>query len=185
MPKKKEKPSNSLFDMLELVQPEVPSVKKPTKGLSAGLDDDRTYDLDVAKWRCGANSSKKGVRLGGTHRTSMHTLDGYMCCLGQFAAQRGVDPEIYRATDENGKDGIATPYELQMLLQKRKKLKKGKPYDRFMFDPKAEQNTALASRLMMINDSVATTIDEKIEGIRNALHSNGIRLRVLNRASVR
>lgn len=56
------------------------------------------FTIDRSKWRCGGGDD--GDRARGTGATLLLNEEGYMCCLGQFCQQLGVDGLLRRATPD-------------------------------------------------------------------------------------
>ena len=125
------------------------------------------YTLDVSKWRCGRNGPKKL----GEGDTQLLNEQGYSCCLGQFALDAGVDPEVMLD------DACGNPSDLSNVLDK--------AYDHnfvklsILTNFCQYQNTGLAINLMRINDGVYTTYQQKIKEIRKALEKEGHALKVI------
>lgn len=121
------------------------------------------YTLDVAKWRCGGAEQQLG-----SGPTQMANSNGFMCCLGQFALKH---------TKKHLKVPLTTPHALATELQK--------AYDP-VFVIKAEgkhgfEHTELACDLMSLNDSEYTSVNDKVQSIRELLRQNGHTLRVRNK----
>mgnify|MGYP000274162414 CR=1 FL=1 len=114
-----------------------------------------TYTLDVSKWRCGID----GDQALGFGFTCMLNKNGYSCCLGQFAQQKGVSSALM--------SGLAYPYRI------------GYQYDtRFVSEHLG--NTTLASDLAAVNDNIHTTPAEKVAKIRGLLAMTGAELVVID-----
>ena len=56
----------------------------------------KEFTIDRSKWRCGGDSNSK---LGEGY-TQLLNKKGYMCCLGQIAAQMGFDKESIKNIGE-------------------------------------------------------------------------------------
>ena len=124
------------------------------------------FTLDIKKWRCGRNPdpqiSRGTTSLGGCPTLMYHekAQSHNMCCLGQFAVNMGVP------LDEL--EGKAYPRQL--------KCDSGvAAVDRYvsLFRP-------LTDRLVKINDNSETSIQDKVNLIREVLHDHGHRLTVIN-----
>lgn len=131
------------------------------------------YILDVSKWRCGSvgvNESSDdniGNRLG-KGSTKFLNQQGYMCCLGQFAKQQGVDDAYLRVA--------FSPVDICTFDTN------NKIYDEAFIVNKSEgyRNSELAKTLVGINDDSTTTIDTKINQIKDELHKYNHTLTVIN-----
>lgn len=125
---------------------------------------DTIYTLDLSKWRCGDNSPNDDCRLG-DGETKMLNKHGFMCCLGQFAEQRGYG----EACLGNGEPSDIASLHLEV-------------YDeRFVFIDDEDGgsnagNTALANECIEINDAVATDIWQKLCALAERLDREGLRL---------
>jgi hypothetical protein len=118
------------------------------------------YTLDVSKWRCG-NLGPNQLGDGGTR---MLNAKGYMCCLGQFASQKGVE------------DGILLDAGFPITIAN----KLNKSYDDSFITTSSHMQTELAHKLMSINDYEYTTVQQKIYHIRDTLVAAGHTLTVIN-----
>ena len=119
------------------------------------------YILDVAKWRCGGDFDEPNHL--GEGPTYMLNDEGYMCCLGQFAKQAGVeDIEL----TERG-----TPGAVSRGL--------GKVYDPLFID-KHYTNQAIVEKLIHVNDDPLIYPTQKIQMIRELLEEEGHTLKVVN-----
>lgn len=116
------------------------------------------YILDIAKWRCGYNSNH-ALGEGGT---LMLNKEGYSCCLGQFALQKGV--EQYVLLNRGTPVGCCLDYDPNFVKMDNENL----------------INTTLSIELMDINDSTETTPKEKIQLIKQKLAEHGLALKVVN-----
>lgn len=129
------------------------------------------YKLDLSTWRCGGREHSAFLRTNcslGVGETQMLNAEGYSCCLGQFASQKGVD----------GSDLIDQP-EPHLVARRI-----GKLYDRAFvrYCKDAIQRTyltQLASECIAINDNPETTVERKIELLRAALARKGHTLTVI------
>ncbi len=68
------------------------------------MENTKVITIDRSKWRTG----REGPNSSGVGRTSLLNKEGYMCCLGFFCLQRGIE-EVYLG-------GIYTPYSINPLL---------------------------------------------------------------------
>lgn len=125
-----------------------------------------TYTIDLAKWRCGDDSDIAGCRLGeGT--TAMLTANGFMCCLGQFAHQRGYGEFCAGNGDpsEVARDCGAAYDELFVRID-------------FDTDDFATENTRLADECIYINDNGSTDIWTKLCLLAERMNREGLTLLV-------
>ena len=125
------------------------------------------YKLDVSKWRSGG----LGENRTGIGDTAMLNNEGCMCCLGQFAKQKGVSDD----------DLINTPYPNTVNLRT------GKRYDQaFVHNGK---DTKLAEKLMEINDGdgeyESLTPKQRVDAIRAELKKHGHYLTVIGYKSLK
>lgn len=115
------------------------------------------YTLDMNTWRCGGGSFPAGQvnpNILGKGVTYLLNEEGYMCCLGQFGRQAGLDDsKLFR---------IETPMCVDV----------DGAYDPAFVDD-ALEDTTLAEALMEINDDGTTTPEEKISLIRATLQDAG------------
>jgi len=116
--------------------------------------------LDYSKWRCGMSGHNKL----GVGYTSLKNLDGYMCCLGQWCQQLGVDEK------ELGRNGepwlLKTKADISLFTESD--------------NGGGLQNNKLALNAMFINDELATSPAEKINKLTTLLASHNIELEVIN-----
>lgn len=122
------------------------------------------YTLDIATWRSGWF----GQYQHGEGIVRMLNNEGFSCCLGQFALQRGLSQELLFH--------CAGPNDVAMFLRE-----EGKEfqYDSNFVDVGGE-HTALASALIFANDDENSTARERVENIRTALENAGHTLTVIN-----
>lgn len=118
------------------------------------------YTLDVSKWRCGQN----GPNELGEGNTSLLNKEGFMCCLGQFAKQKGVSE--LNLLDNGEPSDLQEGYD--PLFVKGSKYKED---DTCIYD-----NTPLADHLMQINDDENSNVKDKIQAISGALKDAGCEL---------
>lgn len=127
----------------------------------------KEYTLYIPEWRCG----RQGDYALGEGDTQMLNEEGFMCCLGQFALQEGVDESdvfaCYTPAQVADKVGI---------------------YDPKLVRPNSGNSqyqgsyliTDLTGSLMDINDDTHTTPVKKIRLIREELSLYGITLNVVD-----
>jgi hypothetical protein len=116
----------------------------------------KQFILDYSKWRCGRDSATNKLGEG---YTRLLNQEGYMCCLGQYCEQEGVDVALLKNKYAPQSLGIKIP-----LLTK----------DGFW-------ETELSIKAMRINDNQFTTPDEKIEKLRELFAAQGVELKVINK----
>lgn len=121
------------------------------------------YTLDVAKWRCGGQSDRTNSL--GQGKTSMLNCDGFSCCLGQFALQKGVPAEALIC-----KHYPSDVFRLSPTVYN---------YDKSFLDDEGN-NTRLTICCANINDDYYTTVRVKIALLKDALISEGHELEVVN-----
>ena len=133
------------------------------------------YVLQLSKWACGYFQQQYDPNLdlnqvyglGGTLDTLMLNEEGYMCCLGQFAKQAGVCDEYLL--------GAIGP---SVVAQKLDKNQLRADYDPNFVNEFGKQ-TQLTKMLMTINDNSDSSVNEKIDQIRNQLKKYGHSLKVI------
>lgn len=123
------------------------------------------YILDVNKWRSGGE--RRQTKLGHGD-TLMLNKEGFQCCLGQFASQRGVSDS--HLMNQNEPAAVKSDVAYDSLFVQPAKARGPSPF----------VNTALANALIDINDSQILSIEERIDGIRKKLGAHGHTLRVIN-----
>ena len=112
--------------------------------------------LDYRKWVCGGDSGIKRLkekRAKPTQRTvlgkglsALLNEDGYMCCLGQFCKQAGVDRKLmYKA---------AFPSEVEVIIEELSGTDKG-------YDSDFSKNAA------EINDDGEITVIQKVRKLKD------------------
>lgn len=127
----------------------------------------KTLTLDLAKWRCGGNTSEPTNRMG-EGRTMLCNGEGYMCCLGQFAPQ--INPKVKDAILYTG-----DPYNIKIngvdifVESLNFKNEMGSMY-----------NTDLSIAAININDDEETTVQEKIEKLKTLFENEGYTIVVIN-----
>lgn len=125
------------------------------------------YVLDVSKWICGGGVSHPESREGcsiGTGFSQMLNSEGFMCCLGQFAKQKGVKDSLLL--------NRTSPTRVEQFSNVGQ-------YDPTFLDEEC-CHTQLSMDLMRINDDRSTKIEDKIESIRSLLAAEGHELEVIN-----
>lgn len=134
----------------------------------------KSYTLVISDWRCGHFAPPESGRRLGLGFTSMLNDEGRMCCLGQFARQAGVSDNYLLGEDcpVGVADKMGRAYDTNFVVPASAPATEEEEYDLFV-------HTALANRLMNINDDEKTTIAEKVSAIREALESHGIQLQVI------
>lgn len=124
------------------------------------------FTIDRGKWICGVPEKLRGepvygIKAHGQGRTALLNRDGFMCCLGQIAEQRGIDrehlleegyPSELRGDALPKIEGfLATFYE--------------DPEEGFVHPETGQRgwvgNTALAERAMGINDAEGCILAER------------------------
>lgn len=127
------------------------------------MDNVKTYTLYIPKWRCGSDSARQNARLG-LGETRMLNEQGYMCCLGQFAAQAGVAPSELLGV--NGPCGVGRLYDPNFVKQ--------------TTITRTFYGTDLAIELVKINDCVEQDIWAKVSTIESLLEEYGLKLIVVD-----
>ncbi len=137
---------------------------------------DNTYVLDISKWRCGGDVL--GDHKLGLGSTQMLNEEGYMCCLGQCAAQQGVPESILL--------NCADPSDISRCLQK---AKKKIVYDQNMIHPMRcpptltkgkvyYKNSSFANDAMRINDHPKLTTKMRVEKLQALFEKHGFKLEI-------
>ena len=126
----------------------------------------QVYVLDYTTWRSGVNSSR---RLG-DGPTKLLNDDGYSCCLGQFAQQKGIKNKdlLQLIEPEQLANALSTGYDKNFI--RLVDTEEGE----FFF------NTELTQWLINANDSPTLTPAKKLFKIRRLLHDAGCRLVIKN-----
>ena len=120
------------------------------------METNKKLILDYSKWRCG-EGSEYSVGEGGT---ALLNEEGYMCCLGQFGKQMGMNDEEML----NKGEPIECNTHTQVPL--------------FIND-----NYSFVADAISINDDELTTPERKIELLKERLDIEGIELEVINKPS--
>lgn len=121
----------------------------------------KTLVLDCSTWRCGSNGKNKL----GKGVTALLNNQGYMCCLGQFAEQLGVDESLL--LNEGQPDDIEVNRVIELITVKNKL---GGIKDNSMFTERATK----------INDNALTTPQQKIKQLTRLLKKYRRELKVIN-----
>ncbi len=132
----------------------------------------KTYYLHVDKWRCGGDVGDSSQL--GTGPTKMLNNQGYMCCLGQCAEQRGVHPTYLMSNSDP--DGVS-----RML----KENFADSNYDQLMLKNPSPvrlrtNNSSFAVEAMRINDALRFTKSERAQALVDHFAKHGYRLIVVD-----
>ena len=123
--------------------------------------------LDYSKWRCGGSS---GIHSVGKGDTALLNKQGYMCCLGQWESQLGLEAKLLLGIGEPSEiPGACDPYGLFSYV--------------FHSREREIRNTKLSEDAIFINDNDETTPDEKIKQLTELLAQHNIELKVINKPS--
>lgn len=112
------------------------------------------FVIDRDKWRCGGMLGAYRLGLG---ETALLNPEGYMCCLGQVAAQCGVPLNNLKDTGEP----VELVYELplsdvpEILVSLEEELEDDETGE------KVNRNSRLSDRAMEINDALDYTLAER------------------------
>jgi len=125
--------------------------------------------LDYNTWKCGGDpfdtsDAQDYPNVLGKGQTLLLNKNGYMCCLGQFASQLGVDTSLLKGAGEPDEINIDDTI---VLLTKRDDM------DRI-------RNTDFSKKAIEINDNKRTTPLEKIAQLKALCKLNDILLTVIN-----
>ena len=120
------------------------------------------YELDVSKWKSG-NEHLDPDNVWGVGITALLNDDGYMCCLGQFALQKGVAPETLLNKDDPNDIDVIYDENFQMINDLNELI-----------------NTPFANHLIQHNDRCGLTPLERINKIRSELRFYGHDLIIKN-----
>lgn len=118
----------------------------------------KTLILDESKWRCGSDSKSLKIRRG-RGETRLLNKEGYMCCLGQFSLQLNKNLR---------KEDIFHLFWTEDIEKKVPLL--NKKCNSYIC------STKLAEKAIMINDSVFTTVEEKVKKLRGLFKKEGYRI---------
>lgn len=137
------------------------------------------FKLDLDKWICGKGQgflspdSYPVINSLGKGETSLLNPQGFMCCLGQFCTQHGVDllPTTLVGTPED-----LSKNKIDLILNSGLVDSNEITYPNYK---KTITNSLMSSRLIDINDDPGTAINTKLTLMRKELESNGLRLLVL------
>lgn len=128
--------------------------------LSASVDE-KTYILDASVWRSGGWGLENRTGEG---PVEMLNREGYMCCLGQLAFQRGVSQKNLL--------GFHNPVQVAVG--------EGRQYDENFVDPITKFHTPLARYAITINDDAGRGVGLRIADLKDLFNRNGLRVLVIN-----
>ena len=121
------------------------------------------FTIDYLKWRCGGSDRPENNNALGKGDTALLNIQGFMCCLGQCALQRGFSRETIfnlNSPTDLGKEDIIFNYKLNI----------GGGF----------LNTPLSVNAISINDDTESTPKEKIEKLIPLFAANGHELEFIN-----
>ena len=120
--------------------------------------------LDYDKWICGQGFVQEAIvgNFQGEGDTALLNEEGYMCCLGQFYEQVGVDKD--KLLGEGTPDDL--DYDVEALT--------------YRDEVNILYNSQLASDAITINDNVKTTIQEKVIFLRELFADTGFEIEFIN-----
>lgn len=125
----------------------------------------QTFTIDCNTWRCGDDGKYK---LGEGNTTLLNN-EGFMCCLGQVALQLDVHEADLLGVGEP--EGVESDTILGLLVTNE-------------WDEDSENdikhNTVLSSEAMGINDNGNTTIETKINDLKELFKADGYGLEFIN-----
>jgi len=125
----------------------------------------QTFTIDCNTWRCGDNGKYKL----GEGNTALLNDEGFMCCLGQVALQLDVHEADLLGVGEP--EGVESDTILGLLVTNE-------------WDEDSENdikhNTVLSSEAMGINDNGNTTIETKINDLKELFKADGYGLEFIN-----
>ncbi len=125
----------------------------------------QTFTIDCNTWRCGDDGKYKL----GEGNTALLNDKGFMCCLGQVALQLDVHEADLLGVGEP--EGVESDTILGLLVTNE-------------WDEDSENdikhNTVLSSEAMGINDNGNTTIETKINDLKELFNDNGYGLEFIN-----
>ncbi len=125
----------------------------------------QTFTIDCNTWRCGDDGKYKL----GEGNTALLNDKGFMCCLGQVALQLDVHEADLLGVGEP--EGVESDTILGLLVTNE-------------WDEDSENdikhNTVLSSEAMGINDNGNTTIETKINELKELFNDNGYGLEFIN-----
>ena len=125
----------------------------------------QTFTIDCNTWRCGDDGKYKL----GEGNTALLNDKGFMCCLGQVALQLDVHEADLLGVGEP--EGVESDTILGLLVTNE-------------WDEDSENdikyNTALSSKAMDINDASSTTIESKMNDLKELFKADGYDLEFIN-----
>jgi len=121
--------------------------------------------LDYSKWRCGYRSDDIECRTG-NGETRLLNEKGYMCCLGMFSLQ--LNSELTNADIAD----LSDPGEVNAHIPELNK-------ESYMED-QTYRNTNLANEAIDINDDETTSVQKKVELLRELFGEKGHKIKVIN-----
>jgi hypothetical protein len=125
----------------------------------------QTFTIDCNTWRCGDDGKYKL----GEGNTALLNDKGFMCCLGQVALQLDVHEADLLGVGEP--EGVESDTILGLLVTNE-------------WDEDSENdikhNTVLSSEAMGINDNGNTTIETKINDLKELFKADGYGLEFIN-----
>lgn len=125
----------------------------------------QTFTIDCNTWRCGDDGKYKL----GEGNTALLNDKGFMCCLGQVALQLDVHEADLLGVGEP--EGVESDTILGLLVTNE-------------WDEDSENdikhNTVLSSEAMGINDNSNTTIETKINDLKELFKADGYGLEFIN-----
>lgn len=119
----------------------------------------KVLKLDYKTWRCGGSHSTNKLGEG---PTELFNSSGYMCCLGQFSCQAGVDKDYLF--------GMGEPADTECVISDLS----------YNDEPWGTHDTLLSSRAIDINDSMDTTVAEKVVALRKLFGEKGYTIELIN-----
>ena len=134
----------------------------------------KTLILDYSKWRCGGSFPTIGKNSLGKGPTFLLNEQGFMCCLGQFS------PQLAKRGDKEQ----LTKDMLNVVTPSRIKTKGVIPKLTWQKSSGDLSLTRLSVKAIDINDSVYSTVEEKISQLRKLLKENELKLRVINKPKI-
>jgi len=140
------------------------------------------FVLDIAKWRSGGDDY--GDYIFGEGTTQLLNEEGYMCCLGQFSQQLGVNKKKllnrslpqelkYKKTSTGKIISVSYNKLVGLLLDKHKQVFDGLTHTTYC-------DSELTGSLVRINDNEEISPTERVNEIRAILEENGHTLVVKN-----
>lgn len=126
----------------------------------------KTLILDYSKWRCGGN---RGENILGEGETSLHNIQDFECCLGQFALQLNSKLSVKDIMEVGIPSALS--YEVEGLNY---------PIEGSNNDGDFE-DTQLSESAMDINDNSYTTPEKKIEHLKELFRTKGYEINVINK----